>query len=94
MIDMLGITGAALILIAFVLNQQRILDDDDIGYDLCNLAGGTLLIFSAYHLHSLPFLLLNGVWTLVSLKDVLVDLGYISAGKTKVYPKKRRKKNG
>lgn len=69
-----GIIGATLILIGFGLNQTGIWKTTSFSYDFINLIGGGVLVYYAVLLDSLPFMILNIVWTLVSLKDVLSRL--------------------
>lgn len=69
-----GIAGAALVLIAFVLNELHVWNEDDLVYDLTNLIGGALLVWYSWLINSWPFAILNGVWTLVALRDVILDL--------------------
>ncbi len=71
---LIGASGATLILIAFILEQTHRWKDTDLKYDVVNLLGSALLIVYAVMLGSYPFLVLNGVWALVSLRDVIVDL--------------------
>ena len=70
-VTFIGTLGATLILIAFVLNQQHIWKDTEARYDLMNLLGSLLLVVYAYLLMSWPFIILNAVWLLVSLYDIL-----------------------
>lgn len=70
----IGSTGAALILIAFVLGQLHLWKDTYFSYDLLNALGSILLVIYAWQGSSWPFLVLNGVWALVSLKDCFSDL--------------------
>lgn len=70
----IGVIGAACILIAFVLEQLLIWKNEELRYDALNLFGGTLLVIYALLLGSYPFAVLNGVWALVSLRDVIKDL--------------------
>ena len=72
--EIIGASGATLILIAFILEQTHRWKDTDLKYDVVNLLGSVLLIVYAVLLHSYPFLVLNGVWAIVSLRDVIVDL--------------------
>lgn len=74
MTTFIGASGATLILIAFILEQTHRWKDTDLKYDVLNLIGSILLIVYALMLGSYPFLVLNGVWALVSLRDVLVDM--------------------
>lgn len=71
---LIGTSGAALILLAFILNQLHYWSDEDLIYDLCNLVGSGLLIWYSLLLDSTPFLILNSIWALVSLRDVFTDL--------------------
>ncbi|KKU93965.1 MAG: hypothetical protein UY26_C0003G0115 [Candidatus Jorgensenbacteria bacterium GW2011_GWA1_48_13] len=71
---LIGSAGAAIILIAFFLNQSHKLDRDSIKFDILNLIGSGLLIAYAILLSSIPFTVLNGIWFLVSLRDIFSDL--------------------
>ena len=70
-ITTLGVIGAAIILIAFLLNQFGRWSNESQSYDLANTLGSALLMYYSYLLGSWPFLILNTVWFLVSLRDVL-----------------------
>ena len=71
---LIGILGAGLVLIAFILNQLHRWRDDELRYDLVNFVGGTLLVIYALLLAAYPFVVLNGIWALVSLRDTVRDL--------------------
>ncbi len=60
------ITGAVLILIAFVLAQLRVLSAHSISYLVLNLVGSAVLAILATLDSQWGFLLLEGVWALVS----------------------------
>lgn len=66
-----GILGASIILVSFLLNQFGKWTTASLSYDVANVIGSGILIGYAYLLGSWPFLVLNIVWFLVSLKDVL-----------------------
>lgn len=70
----IGISGMVLILLAFFMNQANKWKNDDLIYDLVNLLGSVLLIIYAIPPLSWPFIVLNGVWAMVSLRDVYLDL--------------------
>lgn len=72
--DLIGISGASIILIAFVMNQTKKWRDDFLVYDAFNFVGSVLLIIYAIVLKSYPFIILNSVWAIISLRDVFVDL--------------------
>lgn len=70
----LGVIGMALILLAFILSQMGEWEDTELRYDLTNLIGSGLMVYYAYTLDSIPFLILNAVWALVSFRDVCYDI--------------------
>lgn len=73
-VSSLGFAGALLVLIGFVLNEFGRLRAENWRYDLLNFLGGGLLVVYAWLLPSYPFLLLNLVWTLVALRDLLLPI--------------------
>ena len=70
----IGTIGALIILISFILNEVHKLDSDNLIYDIANFIGGSLLAVYAYLLSSIPFLILNIVWAIFALRDVILDL--------------------
>jgi len=68
----LGTIGAALILIAFSMNQFKKWNTEDFMYDLTNLLGSIFLVIYAINGKVWPFIILNSVWALVSLKDLVI----------------------
>ncbi len=72
LITILGIVGATLILVAFVLEQTKIWNSEMLKYDLVNLVGGVLLVYYGIKIKGYPFVVLNSIWTLVSLRSVII----------------------
>jgi len=68
------VIGALLILSAFLLSQTRRLAPDSFLYLLLNLAGSLLLAALAAEGHQWGFLLLEGVWAVVSLVSLAVRM--------------------
>jgi hypothetical protein len=68
---LVGVFGASLILVAFTLNQVGVWSKDSFSYDVVNACGSLALILYSYMLSSYPFLVLNGVWFLVSVRDLV-----------------------
>ncbi len=66
----IGSLGAAIILAAFIALQLHYITDEDVRYDAANVVGSVFLVWYAYMGGSWPFLILNTVWGLVSLRDV------------------------
>ena len=65
------IVGAILVLIAFVLMQQKRLTQDSFAYLLLNTLGSIILGIVALHGRQWGFLLLEVVWGAVSLMGLL-----------------------
>ncbi|HNU95860.1 MAG TPA: hypothetical protein PKH95_00435 [Candidatus Magasanikbacteria bacterium] len=74
MVTFIGIIGAGLVLLAFIMNQTKKWKNTDLIYDFVNFLGALLLVIYGLLLKGYPFVVLNTVWALVSLRDVLIDL--------------------
>lgn len=73
--QVLQIVGALLVLTAFTLAQFRLLDTRSNAYLLLNLVGSAILAVLALQEEQWGFLLLEGVWALVSLWGLVALLG-------------------
>ncbi|MBL1434275.1 hypothetical protein COB87_001745 [Candidatus Wolfebacteria bacterium] len=73
----IGFLGAGLILLAFVLNNFKVLARDDLSYDFINAIGGWSMVLYAILIGSIPFAILNIVWALVGTIDVIKTLAGI-----------------
>lgn len=67
----IGTTGAVIVLIAFFLNENHKLDQDTITYDVLNFVGSGILVAYALLISSIPFAILNSIWAIISLKDII-----------------------
>jgi hypothetical protein len=70
-VTILGVVGAIIILTFFLLNQFHILDADSFVYDLGNVVGSLILLIYSYLILSILFLIINAVWLVFSLYDVV-----------------------
>ena len=69
-----GYVGMAMILFAFIMNQMHYWKDDFLIYDVFNAVGGALMVVYAIMISSIPFAILNGAWTAVSVRDIILDV--------------------
>ena len=76
--DLIGFIGVLLILIAYFLNINNKLDSNHIYYILINLIGAILACLASILMKYYPFILLEGVWTIISL---IALIKYIKNGK-------------
>ena len=67
MLQVVQVAGALLVLVGFALAQLRVLDPQSYLYLVLNLVGSAILAVLALVERQWGFLLLEGVWALVSL---------------------------
>lgn len=72
--DVLQIVGALLVLTGYAASQLGLLSPKSVGYLTVNIAGAGLLAWLAWTSRDWGFLLLEGVWTLVSAVALAVLL--------------------
>jgi hypothetical protein len=70
-LQVLQLVGALLVLAGFTLAQLRILDPQSYPYLIVNVVGAGILATLAYHERQWGFLLLEGVWTVVSAAGLM-----------------------
>lgn len=74
LVTVTGVVGATIILVAFLLNQSGKLTAESRLYDALNFLGALLLLIYAYLLDSYPFMILNAVWMLSALRDLIKSI--------------------
>ena len=65
--EMLGSAGVTLLLIAFLMNLLKKWQQESLLYIVLNIAGAALACASSIVIHFVPFIILEGTWTLVSV---------------------------
>ena len=70
-IDWIGSVGVFLILLAYILNVFGKLKSKDLAFILLNIIGAGMACLASILMNYLPFIILEAVWTLVSLVSLL-----------------------
>lgn len=65
--EIMGSLGVAILLLAFVLNMLKIISTGSLSYLLLNFIGAGIACFASYLIPYFPFVILEGVWAVVSL---------------------------
>ena len=65
--DSIGSVGVCILLAAFVLNLVNKRSGNSVLYILMNVTGAGLACYASYLIHYFPFVVLEAVWTAVSL---------------------------
>lgn len=66
-----GAIGGAIILIAYLLELFQHIDPYNKLFLAANIIGSALLVYYAYLLDSIPFLILNAAWVLGSIYELI-----------------------
>lgn len=64
--DWVGFIGVAILLVAYFLNLRDIIKKDSLPYLLLNVIGAAIACFASILINYLPFIILEGCWTIVS----------------------------
>ena len=65
--DITGSIGVFILLLAFALNLFNKISKENLMYILMNIVGGGLACVASYLINYVPFIILEVVWTLVSI---------------------------
>lgn len=69
--DWIGSIGVFQILLAYFLNVVGKISTKDLSFILLNLIGASMACFASILLNYWPFIILEGVWALVSLVTLM-----------------------
>jgi uncharacterized membrane protein len=64
--DWIGFIGVTILLIAYFLNLRDFIKKDCSAYLLLNLIGAGIACYASILLNYMPFIILEGSWTIVS----------------------------
>jgi len=73
-LDWIGFIGVFQILLAYFLNIVGILSNKKLSFILLNLIGSSMACLASALLNYWPFILLEGVWALVSVYALIIYL--------------------
>ena len=76
--DIIGSAGVAILLIAFLLNLLNKISQKSLEYILMNIAGAGLACIASFLINYIPFVILEGAWTLVS---IIALINYLRSNK-------------
>jgi hypothetical protein len=65
--DIIGTIGVGLILLAYFLNIFSLISKEGKLFFAMNIIGATLACYASILINYVPFIILEGVWTLVSI---------------------------
>lgn len=69
--EITGSLGVAILLLAFVLNLLKIINTESLSYPLLNFTGAAIACFASWLIPYFPFVILEGVWAVVSLVSLV-----------------------
>ena len=70
-IDWIGFIGVFQILLAYILNLIGKIKSNDLVFILLNLIGASMACFASILMEYVPFIILEGVWTIASLISLI-----------------------
>jgi nucleoside recognition membrane protein YjiH len=69
--DLIGTIGVGLVLVAYFLNIFSFIKKDGILFFNLNIIGGAISCYAAILISFWPFIILEGIWTIVSIVGLL-----------------------
>ncbi|MEP6747627.1 MAG: hypothetical protein ABJB86_07870 [Bacteroidota bacterium] len=69
--DLLGFSGVAILLVAYLLHQLNKMSKDGLAYILMNIIGAGLACLASYLINYVPFIILEATWTVVSIASLV-----------------------
>lgn len=73
--DIFGTIGVSMILLAYFLNTLRFIQVNGKVFFVLNAIGAALACYAALLIQFWPFVILEGVWTLISVYGLMKTMG-------------------
>ena len=70
-VDWIGFVGVFQILLAYTLNVSGRLENNSLTFILLNLFGAVLACIASIIMKYIPFIILEGVWSIVSIMTLI-----------------------
>jgi hypothetical protein len=70
-LQVVGFAAAMVILVAYIGHQTRRMDAGGIAYNVMNAVGSGILTYVAFHPFQVGFVVLEGVWAIVSVYAIV-----------------------
>jgi O-antigen/teichoic acid export membrane protein len=71
MVDLIGWSGAILLLIAYALVSGKYVGGTSVGYQLLNIVGAVFLIVNSSYYGAYPSAILNLIWAAIALIAII-----------------------
>ena len=65
--DWIGTIGVGLVLLAYFLNTVKMIPENGKLFFILNVVGGALSCYAAVLINFIPFVILEAIWTVVSI---------------------------
>jgi len=72
--DIIGTIGVGIILIAYVFNNFSVIKKNGNLYFMLNIIGASIACYASYLIGYIPFVVLEGIWALISGFALLYNL--------------------
>ena len=69
--DIIGSVGVGIILLAYYLNTVSLIPKNGKLYFVMNIIGAALACYASFLIDYMPFVILEGTWTLVSIYGLM-----------------------
>jgi hypothetical protein len=72
--DVVGAIGVGIILLAYFLNNFSLIKRNGNLYFILNIIGASIACYTSYLINYLPFVVLEGVWAMISVVGLIQNI--------------------